>query len=214
MGARSNARKRAVEILYEADLRGMDAARLLEQRVGATEAPAIGEYAVTLVSGVAEHRDRIDQVIVEYSEGWALSRMPVVDRAVLRLGFFEMLWGDDVPPAVVIDEAVQLVKALSTDDSPRFVNGVLGRLAGIGEDERSELRDDRDATDPDEPVEDDPVTAGAAADHAETEREDTADASGGDSSSRNSDTDSSATATGEVRPDKVDAGRAQDRPYE
>nr|WP_019853674.1 transcription antitermination factor NusB [Actinopolyspora mortivallis] len=140
MGERSKARKRAVEVLYEADLREMDPRELLRERVGSTEAPAVGDYAVTLVSGVSEHRDRVDELIVEYSEGWALSRMPVVDRSVLRLGFFEMLWGDGVPPAVVIDEAVQLGKALSTDDSPRFINGVLGRLAGIDERERVALR--------------------------------------------------------------------------
>ncbi|SFE09050.1 NusB antitermination factor [Actinopolyspora alba] len=140
MGERSKARKRAVEVLYEADLRELPPDALLRQRVGSTEAPVVADYAVTLVAGVAEHRERIDELIVEYSQGWALSRMPVVDRAVLRLGFFEMLWGDDIPPAVVIDEAVQLGKALSTDDTPRFVNGVLGRLAGIDEQQRESLR--------------------------------------------------------------------------
>lgn len=144
MGERSKARKRAVEVLYEADLRELEPENLLKERVGSTEAPAVSDYAVTLVSGIAEHRERIDELIVDYSEGWALSRMPIVDRSVLRLGFFEMLWGDGIPPAVVIDEAVQLGKALSTDDSPRFINGVLGRLSGIDENERESMRGSRD----------------------------------------------------------------------
>ncbi|SDP57645.1 NusB antitermination factor [Actinopolyspora xinjiangensis] len=147
MGARSKARERAVEVLYEADLRELPPDTLLRERVGSTEAPAVGEYTITLVSGVAEHRERIDELIVEYSQGWALSRMPVVDRAVLRLGFFELLWEDDIPPAVVIDEAVQLGKALSTDDTPRFVNGVLGRLAGIDERQRKSLRSSGERSD-------------------------------------------------------------------
>lgn len=140
MGTRNQARKRAVEVLYEADLRELDPEELLAGRVGSTEVPAVQEYTITLVAGVAKHRRRIDELLVEHAEGWTLPRMPVVDRAVLRLGLFELLWGSDVPPPVAIDEAVELAKALSTDDSPRFVNGVLGRLAGISERLRSSLR--------------------------------------------------------------------------
>jgi N utilization substance protein B len=99
----------------------------------------VNDYTVTLVEGVTEHRARIDDVLSEHSEGWALQRMPAVDRAVLRMGLYELLWATDVPDAVVIDEAVELAKSLSTDDSPRFVNGVLGRIAGIADQLRAIL---------------------------------------------------------------------------
>lgn len=128
-----------MDFLYEADLRALDAVTLLSERSGSAETAAVGEYAVTLVEGVTENRQRIDDLLVEHAEGWTLGRMPIVDRAVLRLGLFELLWGEDVPPAVAIDEAVELVKTLSTDDSPRFVNGLLGRIAGIGDRLRSSV---------------------------------------------------------------------------
>lgn len=131
MGSRSKARKRAVDFLYEADQRGVDAVTLLSDRVGSPEVPPVNDYTVTLVEGVTENRGRIDELLTQHAEGWSLERMPAVDRSVLRLGLYELLWSDDVPPAVAIDEAVELVKALSTDDSPRFVNGILGRIAGI-----------------------------------------------------------------------------------
>lgn len=133
MGARSKARKRAVDVLFEADQRGLDPVTLLSGRVGSPDVPPVNDYTVTLVEGVTSHRDRIDELIIEHSEGWSLSRMPAVDRAVLRLGLFKLLWATDVPDAVAIDEAIELAKALSTDDSPRFVNGVLGRIAGIAD---------------------------------------------------------------------------------
>jgi N utilization substance protein B len=129
MGARSKARKRAVDLLFEADARGIDPATLVAERLGSPDVPPINDYTVTLVDGVVAHQDRIDELITEYAEGWTLRRMPAVDRAVLRLGLFELLWVDDVPDAVAIDEAVELAKTLSTDDSPRFINGVLARLA-------------------------------------------------------------------------------------
>jgi N utilization substance protein B len=138
-GARRKARKRAVDILYEADIRGLDAVTLVSDRVGAPELPPVNDYTVTLVEGVTEHRARIDDVLSEHSEGWSLQRMPAVDRAVLRMGLYELLWATDVPDAVVIDEAVELAKSLSTDDSPRFVNGVLGRIAGIADQLRAVL---------------------------------------------------------------------------
>ena len=127
MSARSKARKRAVDLLYEADLRGADALATLAERVALGE-PPVQAYAVELVEGVAAHRERIDQLLSEYSEGWTIERMPGVDRAVLRVGVFELLWRADVPDAVAIDEAVELAKSLSTDESPRFVNGVLARV--------------------------------------------------------------------------------------
>jgi N utilization substance protein B len=113
---------------------------LLSERVGAAGLPPISDYTVTLVEGVTRNRGRIDEILVEHAEGWTLARMPAVDRAVLRMGLFELLWGEDVPAAVAIDEAVELVKTLSTDDSPRFVNGVLGRIAGIKDRLRTSLR--------------------------------------------------------------------------
>ncbi|MQA15796.1 MAG: transcription antitermination factor NusB [Pseudonocardiaceae bacterium] len=131
MGARSRARNRAVDILFEADLREADPLDLLTERVGSTEVPPVSDYTVTLVEGVVAHRARIDELINEHAEGWTLRRMPVVDRAVLRLGLYELLWADEVDDAVAIDEAIELAKALSTDDSPRFVNGVLGRIASL-----------------------------------------------------------------------------------
>jgi len=140
VGARRKARKRAVDILFEADLRALDPVALLAERVGAPEVPPINDYTVALVQGVAAHRDRIDGLITEHAQGWVLNRMPGVDRALLRLGIYELLWADDVEDAVAIDEAVELAKTLSTDDSPRFVNGVLGAVAGIAERLRTSLR--------------------------------------------------------------------------
>jgi len=129
MGARSKARKRAIDLLFEADARGIDPAALVVERLGSPDAPPINDYTVKLVEGVVMHQNRIDELLAEYAEGWTLQRMPAVDRAVLRLGLYKLLWADDVPNAVAIDEAVELAKTLSTDDSPRFVNGVLARLA-------------------------------------------------------------------------------------
>ncbi|MGH4015153.1 MAG: transcription antitermination factor NusB [Pseudonocardiaceae bacterium] len=131
MGARSKARKRAVDILFESDLRGTDPLALLAERVGATDVPPVSDYTVALVQGVAAHREDIDRMLTEQARGWTLQRMPTVDRAVLRLGLFELLFSEEVDDAVAIDEAIELAKALSTDDSPRFVNGVLGAIAEL-----------------------------------------------------------------------------------
>jgi N utilization substance protein B len=128
-----------VDVLYEADIRSVDAVTLLADRVGSPDVPPVNDYTVTLVEGVTLHRARIDEILAEHSEGWTLPRMPAVDRAVLRMGLYELLWSQDVPAAVVIDEAVELAKTLSTDDSPRFVNGVLGRIAGIADQLRAVL---------------------------------------------------------------------------
>lgn len=128
MGARSKARKRAVDLLFEADAREIDPVALVAERIGSTEVPPVNDYTVELVDGVVAHQEAIDELIGQHAEGWTLRRMPAVDRAVLRLALYELLWSTDVPDAVAIDEAVELAKALSTDDSPRFVNGVLGRI--------------------------------------------------------------------------------------
>jgi transcription antitermination protein NusB len=132
--ARSKARKRALDVLFEADLRGLDPIAVLADRLAGTggagpdDGRPVPAYTVELVEGVTAHRPRIDEIVASYAEGWALDRMPVVDRAVLRIAVYELLWRADVPDAVAIDEAVELAKSLSTDESPRFVNGVLGRI--------------------------------------------------------------------------------------
>ena len=130
MGARSKARKRALDVLFEADQRRLDPLELLRLRM-AQDAAVLPEYAVTLVEGVAAQRERIDELLSTYAQGWTLDRMAAVDRAVLRIGAWELLWNDDVPDAVAIDEAVALARLLSTDESPGFVNGLLARLLEV-----------------------------------------------------------------------------------
>ena len=130
MAARSKARKRALDILFESELRGMPAGGSLADRL-ADPAHQLNPYTITLVEGVAEHRERLDELVSEYSLGWALERMPVVDRNLLRIGLFEVLYCDDIPDAVAISEAVNLARELSTDESPAFVNGILGRIAEL-----------------------------------------------------------------------------------
>jgi transcription antitermination protein NusB len=139
MGARSKARKRAVDLLFEAQLRNVDPVTLMADRVGSPDVPPVNDYTVTLIEGVQSQLTRIDELLAEHSEGWTLDRMPAVDLAVLRLGLYELLWASDVPDPVAIDEAVQLAKMLSTDDSPRFVNGLLGRIATIADRLRATL---------------------------------------------------------------------------
>ena len=130
MGARTKARKRALDILFEAEQRGVEA-RIVYLRVATDATAALNPYVETLVDGVAADRDRIDELIATYSEGWSLDRMPAVDRNLLRIAVFELLHSVDVPANVIIDEAVSLASNLSTDDSPSFVNGILGRIAGL-----------------------------------------------------------------------------------
>ncbi|OLF19545.1 transcription antitermination factor NusB [Actinophytocola xanthii] len=139
MGARSKARKRAVDVLYAAALRDGDPIALHAERASLAQHPAPDDYATTLIEGVVANRERIDELLTEHSEGWTLDRMPFVDLAILRMGVYELLWAQDVPDPVAIDEAVQLARSLSTDDSPRFVNGVLGRLATIADQLRATL---------------------------------------------------------------------------
>jgi len=130
VSARGKARKRALDVLYEADLRGLDAVEVLDAKVDAVE-PPVNPYTSDLVYGVVEHWDRIDDLLSTYSMGWTLDRMPTIDRNILRLGTYELLWADDVPDAVAISEAVTLAKSLSTDESPSFVNGLLGRILEV-----------------------------------------------------------------------------------
>jgi N utilization substance protein B len=131
MPARRKARKRALDVLYEADLRGGSIQATLAASLGRIEPPAPPylPYTVSLVEGVASHADRIDELIASYAEGWTLERMPVVDRNLARIAVYELLYVDDVDDAVAITEAVELAKQMSTDDSPRFLNGMLGRIA-------------------------------------------------------------------------------------
>lgn len=130
MGARTKARKRAIDVLFEADQRGISPIEVLTRRVEAAD-PPISPYTVVIVEGVVEHAERIDELISTYSHGWLLTRMPGVDRAILRMATWELLWSEDVPDAVAIDEAVDLASLLSTQESPDFVNGLLGRLQEI-----------------------------------------------------------------------------------
>ncbi len=127
MAARSKARKRALDVLFESEARRVPAGEVLEERLAAGD-PPVNEYTVALVRGVAEHAVRIDEVLTTYAEGWTIDRMPAVDRNVLRLGIYEVLYVDDVPDAVAVSEALSLVRDLSTDESPTFVNGVLGAI--------------------------------------------------------------------------------------
>jgi N utilization substance protein B len=127
VAARSKARKRALDVLYESDVRDVDPLTTLTERIRLAE-PPVNDYTIELVEGVQAHRDRIDAILSDYAEGWTLARMPDVDRAILRLGVYELLWRTEVPDAVAIDEAVELAKSLSTEESPRFVNGVLARV--------------------------------------------------------------------------------------
>jgi transcription antitermination protein NusB len=167
MAARSKARKRALDILFEADLRGLPTLQLLSERQSLGDVP-VQPYAAALVRGVASNRERIDELISWNLVDWTLERMPAVDRNLLRIGVYELLWADDVPDGVAISEAVALAQDLSTDHSPAFVNGVLARIKadkptlsldpeasafasqepGEDEDDDDPYADDEDDTDP------------------------------------------------------------------
>jgi len=125
--ARSKARKRALDVLFASELRGEDPVVALDRAISEGEGPT-NDYTGFLVRGVTERREQIDEALSTYAEGWTLARMPAVDRNVLRIGAFEVLWVDDVPDPVAVTEAVALVRDLSTDESPGFVNGVLGAV--------------------------------------------------------------------------------------
>jgi N utilization substance protein B len=130
VAARSKARKRALDILFAAELRGLPALELLSERQSLGEQP-VPEYAAELVRGVTAHRAQIDTLISENAVAWTLDRMPAVDRNILRLGVYELLWADDVPDGVAISEAVLLAQDLSTDASPAFVNGLLAKIKDL-----------------------------------------------------------------------------------
>jgi len=131
MTARRKARKRALDVLYQADLRGAARSEVLTAYVAQLDSPKPQylPYTVTLVEGVEAHAERIDELIASYAEGWTLERMPVIDRNLARIAVFELIYNDEIDKAVAITEAVELAETLSTDDSPRFLNGILGRIA-------------------------------------------------------------------------------------
>lgn len=128
MGARTKARKRALDILFESELRGLALGSTLGVRRSDPARP-LNDYTVRLVEGVVEHQADLDAVIERFAEGWSLGRMPAVDRNLLRLGAFELRYVQDVPTAVAVSEAVLLAQELSTEESPAFVNGVLASVA-------------------------------------------------------------------------------------
>jgi transcription antitermination protein NusB len=129
---RHQARKRAVDLLFEAEARGLTPGQVAESRgllaEGDAEVSPLNSYTVTVARGVTDHSAHIDDLISAHLQGWTLERLPAVDRAILRVAVWELLHADDVPEPVAVDEAVELAKSLSTDDSPGFVNGVLGQV--------------------------------------------------------------------------------------
>jgi N utilization substance protein B len=136
VSARSKARKRALDVLFECEARGLPVGATLEARRADASSdprsPAVAPYTEELVLGVAEHLEQIDALIARLARGWDLDRMPAVDRNLLRIGAYEVLWRDDVPNAVAVSEAVELARQYSTEESPAFVNGVLSRVAADG----------------------------------------------------------------------------------
>jgi N utilization substance protein B len=130
MAARSKARKRALDVLFEAEARGEPVLELLSERTAAAD-PPVSDYAAELVRGVHAHAEQIDMLLAAHAQGWTLDRMPAVDRNILRIGVYELLWAQDVPDAVVISEAVLLAGELSTDESSSFVNGLLAKLLEV-----------------------------------------------------------------------------------
>ena len=126
MSARSKARKRALDFLYEGDIKKADAVELFKTR-GATELSQ-EPYVMVLLAGVAEHINKIDELIITYAQGWDMDRMPPIDRNILRIAIYEILWESALDLQVACDEAVELAKSLSTDESSSYINGVLGRI--------------------------------------------------------------------------------------
>lgn len=132
MSARTKARKRAIDLLFEAESREINAGELARERAERPVTPApLNPYTITAVQGVVAHWGDINDALTTYSQGWGLDRMPDVDRAILRLGAWEILYCEDVPDEVAVSEAVGLATELSTDESPRFINGLLARIVEV-----------------------------------------------------------------------------------
>jgi len=130
VAARTKARKRALDVLYESELRSVELGATLPDRLASGD-PPVNPYTVTLVEGVAEHQARIDEILDAHAEGWSLARMPIVDRNLLRIATYEILYVEDVPDPVAVSEAVELAADLSTNESSGFVNGLLARLVEL-----------------------------------------------------------------------------------
>ena len=137
MSARSKARKHSLDILYEADIRKSDAIAIIETRLAISEdaeLPPVREYTKVLVGGVSEHKRKIDELIATYIQGWDIDRLAAVDRNILRIAIFEILYTSDIPEAVAIDEALTLAKDLSTEESAGYIHGVLAKITSIKND--------------------------------------------------------------------------------
>jgi N utilization substance protein B len=136
VSARSKARKQALDILYESDIRGVDASSILEQRDVLEEGPdarPIREFTRELITGVTSNKRKIDELITTYAQGWDMDRMAAVDRNIVRLGIFEIVWSEELADGIAIDEAINLAKDLSTEDSATFIHGLLGKISSIKE---------------------------------------------------------------------------------
>lgn len=133
MSARSKSRKGALDLLYEADIRNQSAVAIHDERKSEADV-LIRDYTSLLLRGVTDNRRKIDELISTYAEGWDMDRMPAVDRNILRIGIFELLWCHDISDSVAINESLELAKTLSTDESAGYVNGILGRISSIKED--------------------------------------------------------------------------------
>ena len=132
MSARAKARKRALDFLYEADIRGGDPLTLIAERaVEDISQISQAEYSLLLIEGVQAHRAKIDELITTYAQGWDMDRMPAVDRNILRIAIFEILWEQDLDDQIAASQAVEFAKELSTDDSAGYINGVLGRIIAL-----------------------------------------------------------------------------------
>jgi N utilization substance protein B len=130
MAARTKARKRALDILFESELQGLDLGASLAGRIQMND-PPVHEYTIQLVEGVVAEQERIDALLAEHAHGWTLDRMPGVDRNLLRIATYEILFVADVPDAVAVSQAVELASELSTDESPGFVNGLLAKIVAM-----------------------------------------------------------------------------------
>jgi N utilization substance protein B len=129
VSARSKARKRALDFLYEAEIKKVKAVDLFKSR-GASELSQ-EPYVFTLLTGVAEHLLKIDELITTYAQDWDMDRMPAIDRNILRIAIYEILWVEEIDLKIACDEAVELAKSLSTDESSNYINGVLGRIVKL-----------------------------------------------------------------------------------
>ena len=133
MSARSKARKAALDLLYESDIRSRPATEILNERLTDLDY-LIRDYTRNLIVGVSEKRSKIDEIILMRAKGWDLDRMPVIDRNILRLGTFELLWSNEIPANVAISEAVELAKSLSTEESASYINGVMAAILEVKSD--------------------------------------------------------------------------------